>query len=218
MADKKISALTAATTPLAGTEVLPIVQSSTTKKVAVSDLTAGRNTTALSFTVTGASAPANGIYLSAANQVSVSANSTRAMTVTEYGNIFLQSATLPILYAQTSKARGIINIGAENAGKLLSGTITGVAASGTADFDVSYFANGFLHIGNEYPDNANIRTNTTYSVFSRGGNNATFTQIATANGGTGAATFTVAWTGTSTIRVTNTSIYTTTVYLNYFGQ
>ena len=42
MADKKISALTAATTPLAGTEVLPIVQSGTTKKVSVSDLTAGR--------------------------------------------------------------------------------------------------------------------------------------------------------------------------------
>jgi len=42
MADKKISALTSASTPLAGTEVLPIVQSATTKKVAVSDLTAGR--------------------------------------------------------------------------------------------------------------------------------------------------------------------------------
>jgi len=42
MADQKISALTSATTPLAGTEVLPIVQSSTTVKVAVSNLTAGR--------------------------------------------------------------------------------------------------------------------------------------------------------------------------------
>lgn len=50
MADKKISALTSASTPLAGTEVLPIVQSGATVKVAVSDLTAGRNTTALSFT------------------------------------------------------------------------------------------------------------------------------------------------------------------------
>jgi hypothetical protein len=39
MADTKISALTSATTPLAGTEVLPIVQSSTTVKVAVNDLT-----------------------------------------------------------------------------------------------------------------------------------------------------------------------------------
>lgn len=50
MADTKISALPAATTPLAGTEVLPIVQSSTTKKVAVSDLTAGRAVTTLSTT------------------------------------------------------------------------------------------------------------------------------------------------------------------------
>jgi hypothetical protein len=51
MADKKISALTAATTPLAGTEVLPIVQSGATVKVAVSDLTAGR---AISATAVGA--------------------------------------------------------------------------------------------------------------------------------------------------------------------
>jgi hypothetical protein len=38
MADQKISALTSATTPLAGTEVLPIVQSGTTKKVSVANL------------------------------------------------------------------------------------------------------------------------------------------------------------------------------------
>jgi hypothetical protein len=39
MADAKISALPASTTPLAGTEVLPIVQSGVTKKVATDDLT-----------------------------------------------------------------------------------------------------------------------------------------------------------------------------------
>jgi hypothetical protein len=39
MADTKISALPASTLPLAGTEVLPIVQSGTTKKVATDDLT-----------------------------------------------------------------------------------------------------------------------------------------------------------------------------------
>jgi hypothetical protein len=50
MADKKISALTGATTPLAGTEVLPIVQSGATVKVAVSNLTAGRAMAALSLT------------------------------------------------------------------------------------------------------------------------------------------------------------------------
>jgi len=42
MSNSKISALTSATTPLAGTEVLPIVQSSTTKKVSVANLTVGR--------------------------------------------------------------------------------------------------------------------------------------------------------------------------------
>jgi hypothetical protein len=53
MADTKISQLTGATTPLDGTEVLPIVQSGTTKKVAVSDLTAGRAVSAFSLTSTG---------------------------------------------------------------------------------------------------------------------------------------------------------------------
>ncbi len=42
MADLKISQLTGATTPLAGTEVLPIVQGGTTKQVSVANLTAGR--------------------------------------------------------------------------------------------------------------------------------------------------------------------------------
>jgi hypothetical protein len=50
MADTKISALSAATTPLAGTEVLPIVQSGVTVKVAVSNLTAGRDIAATSLT------------------------------------------------------------------------------------------------------------------------------------------------------------------------
>lgn len=42
MADKKISALTGAATPLAGTEVLPIVQSGATVKVSVDNLTEGK--------------------------------------------------------------------------------------------------------------------------------------------------------------------------------
>lgn len=42
MADLKISQLSSATTPLAGTEVLPVVQSGSTKKVSVANLTAGR--------------------------------------------------------------------------------------------------------------------------------------------------------------------------------
>jgi len=52
MADKKISALTGAATPLAGTEVLPIVQSGSTVKVSVANLTDGRAVTATSLAAT----------------------------------------------------------------------------------------------------------------------------------------------------------------------
>ena len=55
MANSKISALTSATTPLAGTETLPIVQSSTTKQVTVANLTAGRDVAAQSITLTAVS-------------------------------------------------------------------------------------------------------------------------------------------------------------------
>ena len=53
MADVKISALPAASTPLAGTEVLPIVQSGTTDQVSVANLTAGRTVNGAAFTATG---------------------------------------------------------------------------------------------------------------------------------------------------------------------
>jgi hypothetical protein len=52
MADKKISALTASTTPLAGTEVLPIVQGGATVKVSVANLTTGRAISATELTLT----------------------------------------------------------------------------------------------------------------------------------------------------------------------
>jgi hypothetical protein len=50
MADVKISGLPASTVPLAGTEVLPIVQGGTTKQVSVANLTAGRAIAATSIT------------------------------------------------------------------------------------------------------------------------------------------------------------------------
>lgn len=49
MADKKISQLTGASTPVAGTEVLPIVQSGATVKVSIDNLTKGKVVNALSF-------------------------------------------------------------------------------------------------------------------------------------------------------------------------
>lgn len=53
MPNSKISALTGATTPLAGTEELPIVQSGATRKVSVANLTAGRSISASAATISG---------------------------------------------------------------------------------------------------------------------------------------------------------------------
>jgi hypothetical protein len=52
MADLKISQLPAATTPLAGSEVLPIVQSGTTKQVSIDNLTAGKAVSASTVSAT----------------------------------------------------------------------------------------------------------------------------------------------------------------------
>ena len=56
MADVKISGLPASTTPLAGTEVLPIVQSGVTKQVSVANLTDGRAIAAASAIISANSA------------------------------------------------------------------------------------------------------------------------------------------------------------------
>ena len=75
MADTKISALPASTVPLAGTEVLPIVQSSSTKQVSVANLTAGRSFSALGMTLTStdagaAAAPIIDLYRDSASPAS----------------------------------------------------------------------------------------------------------------------------------------------------
>ena len=54
MANVKISALPASTTPLTGTELVPIVQSGVTKQVSVDNLTIGKAVTANNFVTQGA--------------------------------------------------------------------------------------------------------------------------------------------------------------------
>ena len=99
MADKKISALTGATTPLAGTEVLPIVQSGSTVKVAVSDLTAGRTVSATSVTagLGAVGTPAytftgdtnTGMWSPAANIVAFSTDGVERLRVDASGNLLV---------------------------------------------------------------------------------------------------------------------------------
>jgi hypothetical protein len=77
MADLKISALTGATTPLAGTEVLPIVQSGATVKVSVDNLTAGKTVAVDKLAVNGVGTPYGEIDL-----LNPSAGMNRAMMFT----------------------------------------------------------------------------------------------------------------------------------------
>lgn len=57
MADTKISALPASTTPLVGSETLPVVQGGVTKKVSVDNLTAGKNVPVNAVTFPATQAP-----------------------------------------------------------------------------------------------------------------------------------------------------------------
>jgi len=86
MANTKISQLPSATTPVVGTEVLPIVQSSATSKVSIANLTAGRAVSASSYEPTGSTAPTNGMYLPSANTLSISTNGIRTATFTNINN------------------------------------------------------------------------------------------------------------------------------------
>jgi hypothetical protein len=104
MADLKISQLTSATTPVAGTEVLPIVQSSDTRKVSIADLTAGRSVSATSYVVTGSTIPTNGMYLSGTNTIAWATNSSFRSLLNGSGlaiNTTTQNAQLTVSSSNT---------------------------------------------------------------------------------------------------------------------
>jgi hypothetical protein len=133
MADLKISALTASTTPLAGTEVLPIVQSSTTKQVSVANLTAGRVVSVGNLSIPNGTegAPSiyavgdatSGIYSSGASATSFSFAGKLAGEFTAasgYWNIYRRNATSQYLETSVTSAganilvsagAGVLNLG-----------------------------------------------------------------------------------------------------------
>jgi len=98
MADLKISALTASTTPLAGTEVLPIVQSSTTKQVSVANLTAGRSVSVADLAVS-----ANNIVPgTAAKGLNLTANTPASGMTGQNLNWYEEGTWTPVLSCGTA--------------------------------------------------------------------------------------------------------------------
>jgi hypothetical protein len=151
MADKKISALTAASTPLAGTEVLPIVQSGATVKVAVSNLTAGRDIAATSLTTAAVQATnSGGLTLknsSGTAQLSVGAGGGDNITLSVATNITPANAAVAIsptgtgtvtLNPATASTINNMSIGATTAS---TGRFTSVTAT-TGNFVVGTSGQG----------------------------------------------------------------------------
>ena len=116
MADLKISQLTGATTPLAGTEVLPIVQSGATKQVSVANLTAGRTQTS------------NGIVQgSAATGYNFTANTPAAGMTSQLLNWYEEGTWTP------GQGGGVTVVGSYSS----SGTYTRIGRQVTVNFKVS---------------------------------------------------------------------------------
>jgi hypothetical protein len=102
MADKKISALTAATTPLAGTEVLPIVQSGATVQVSVANLTAGRAISATAVTAsTGDITSTAGNFVVGTSGKGIDFSATPGTGTSELLNDYEEGTWTPVLTFQT---------------------------------------------------------------------------------------------------------------------
>jgi hypothetical protein len=125
MANVKISELAAASTALAGTEVLPIVQSSATVKVSVANLTAGRSVAASAFV-------ASTIGAASGNALSLQSNGTTNVTLDTSGRLGI-GTTSPQqrLHVQdATQIRGVVSSGSNSIQFWRDSTPTFVGAIG----------------------------------------------------------------------------------------
>jgi len=193
MANTTITALPAATTPLTGTEVVPIVQSGVTKKVAVSNIGGGSGT----VTSVGISAPA---FLSVGGSP-VTTSGTLALTYS--------GTALPVANGGTGQTtanaalNGLLPSQSGQSGKVLSTdgtntTWTAVTGTGTVT-SVGLSAPAFLTVSGS-PVTASGTLALTYSGAA----------IPVANGGTGQTTTTAAFDGLAPTQTGNSGKYLTT--------
>lgn len=134
MANTKISALTSASIPLAGTEVLPIVQSGSTKQVSVANLTAGRAISATTLTSTVAVGTAPLVVTSTTNVANLNASSLNGATFAAPGAI--GSTTASTGKFSTLETTGKFSIGTA----ATAGVFNYIVGSNSTDI-ISYWAN-----------------------------------------------------------------------------
>lgn len=198
MADLKISQLPAATTPLAGTEVIPIVQSGVTDKVTVANLTANRAVSATQYTSTIATGTAPLVVAS----------------TTEVANLKAATATL----ADSATSATSANAVKSNATTGLL-QVTGPAAASTrvmttpdANFTVARTDAGQTFTGNQY-----------VTGFLQAGAINTATGITTVSSGTPTTIYTISTAGLYLVHAyiasysAGPSQWSTFAYVSYTG-
>ena len=149
MANTKISALPASTTPLAGTEVLPIVQSAATKQVSVANLTAGRAVATGALSVTGAATVSTTLGVTGAatlaSTLGVTGAATLSSTLAVTGATTLSSVatTTGTISTTPSGSTDIANKayvdtvaqGLDTKASVVAGTTANITLSGTQTVD-----------------------------------------------------------------------------------
>jgi hypothetical protein len=176
---------------------------------------------------------------STSNQVIMRVDGTQQLKVYSDASVSSIEATNPLLFFTASSERARIDasgnllVGTTTAGTLSGDAVVGfgpnggiiskqavsVADNGTVDISIRTDGGGyqgFMIVSNTASANAAIRTHTTYSVFGRG-TDSSFQQIATDDGTTGGAAFTVTTPSNGVIRVTNTSGSTANINIQFFG-
>jgi len=137
MANTKISALPASTTPLAGTEVLPIVQSSTTKQVSVANLTAGRAVATGALTVTGAATVSSTLGVTGAATLSSTLGVTGATTLSSLVTTTGTISTTPSGSTDIANKAYVDTVaqGLDTKASVVAGTTANITLSGTQTVD-----------------------------------------------------------------------------------
>lgn len=169
MSDKKISQLASATTPLAGSEILPIVQSGTTKKIAADDLTVKNfrsNATTGIVQVTGPTAGSTRIMtVPDSNFTAARIDSAQSFTgdqTLSTGNLVIGTSGKGIDFGVTSQAGGMTS---ELLNDYEEGTWTPTDASGAgltfSNVDAYYTKIGrmvYAYCRITYPTTANANS------------------------------------------------------------
>jgi len=139
MANTKISALPAASTPLAGTELVPIVQGGITEQVSVANLTAGRAVSAASLALTTTPLPATS---------GGTGQSSYAVGDLLYANTTTTLAKLPDVATGNALISGGVGV-APSYGKIgLTTHVSGTLAVGNGGTGLTTLAGGYIPYGN----------------------------------------------------------------------